>query len=126
MSDTTRLRELASTLLDEPYRLNGQWGWYGQAPHTLQLSTSAHYGVMGFDRMGMSSGQPRFPVKSMTHPTTTVWRKATEIVGRRYINGIETPVADYLAAVNAETVLALVDEVDALRAQLAAYEQAQA
>lgn len=133
-----RIRALAMTLHDQ-YGLKGRWRWDGHpdghSPN-LHLATREHgrrY-VMGFERAGMSGGQPSFPVvpdgatwgwmcKAAEIPVFEVCRDATSKddprVYRTDVVGFRTPVADYLAEVDAETVLSLVNEVTRLRAELA-------
>ena len=130
-----RLRELATTARDT-FGLKGRWGWFGAHGQAFELATQRHGRtfVMQFGRMGMSSGQPIFPAKaegekwSIMTPAADMVRfevcheatsKDDPRVYRKQIDGIKNPVAEYLAAVDAETVLGLLDEIDALRAQLA-------
>lgn len=123
-----RLRALARTLIED-YGLKGRWRWDGHADGqrpNLHLATQQHgrtY-VMGFARAGMTEGQPLFPVR----PGDSAWsrmRKAAEIpvfevcrdatsrddprVYRTDVVNFRSPAAEWLAEVDAETVLALVD-----------------
>ena len=130
-----RLRELATSLRDD-YRLKGRWCWSGWLKQEVHLQTSGNGGrfILGFARHGFQGAQPLFPHldEGERHPRTrpgmeiprfSVCHEATSPddprVYRKTIDGFRNPVAEYLAAADAETILGLLDEVDALRAQLA-------
>ncbi|MDN4174700.1 hypothetical protein QWY28_17195 [Nocardioides sp. SOB77] len=135
--DTARLRELATTLRDD-YQLRGRWRWSGNLDGHANVFLSTVGGglmyVLGQTRKGMQSAQPVFPVKDddsrwahLAHadeiPVFEVCPTATDRrdprVYRGDIVGFRSPVADYLAAVDAETVLALLDRIDELEARTA-------
>ena len=124
---------LAETLRDD-YGLKGRWvwyGWHGQGRHDVTLCTQQHgmLYIQGFQRCGMNGAQPVFPdggygmTKAMDVARFEVCPEATDPadprVYRGTIRGLRNPVAEYMAAVDAETVLALLDEIDRLRAELA-------
>lgn len=130
MNARARLRQLAATLRDD-YELKGSWRWMGSFDNrpNIFLATRNHgrMFVLGFDRAGMQGGQPVFPHKEpdarwgLLTPgkdlqVFEVARDATDRkdprVYRGDIVGFRTPVAEYLAAVDAETVIDLIDRAD--------------
>lgn len=128
------LRELATTLRDQ-YRLPGPWHWSGWLGQDIHLQTRGNGGmyVMGFARYGMQQAQPVFPhllegetfthlVKAMERPRFQVCHEAEDAadprVYRTTIDGIRNPVAEYLAAVDPDMVLGLLDEIEELRARV--------
>lgn len=131
-----RLRNLAEIVLGEHYRLRGRWhwsGWNGQGRKDVDLRTTTCGGrfIMCFERAGMQGGQPTFPqafpgdrwplmTKAMDMTRFEVCPDATDPkdprVYRGTVRGLRNPVAEYVAAADAETVLGLIAEVDRLRA----------
>lgn len=114
--------------------LGGRWRWRGGLTHGRApwLSTTGNgwQAVMQFARIGMSGGQPVFPhrppeqkwswmVKAAEVPVFEVDRCALDVkdesVYRDDLVGLRTPVAVYMAEADPETVLALVEEIRALR-----------
>lgn len=130
-----RLRELATTV-SAGYGLRGRWfwsGWYGQGNRRVQLVTTllGQRVVQSFAQAGFQGGQPMFPnlTPADQWPRITpaldlarfeVCPEATSPddprVYRGTIRGLRNPVAEYMAAADADTALELLDEVDRLRA----------
>lgn len=133
-----RLRQLAQTVSND-YGLRGRWfwtGWRGQGRSDVQLATARHGQrfVQIFARAGMQGGQPMFPnlspadqwplmTRAMDLACFEVCPEATSPddprVYRGTIRGLRNPVAEYMAAADADTVLELLGEIDRLRAALA-------
>ena len=129
----TRLTHTADAVV--ALGLTGRWRWAGDTKWSgpwLSTVGGGMRAVLGFRRKGMDSAQPTFPhlreghswplmVKADEVPIFEVCPEATSKtdprVYRQDIVGLRTPVAQYLAEVDAETVLALVAEVRALRAK---------
>lgn len=132
-----RIRSLATQLRDD-LNLRGRWGWYGtlggqrgDGPH-LSTQRGGRWHVMRFARLGFGAAQPEFPVLRGAMWPLVVMSPGAEIpvfevcpeaaskddprVYRTNVTGFRSPVADYLAEVDAETVLALLDRIDELEA----------
>jgi hypothetical protein len=125
-----RIRGLARTLTAD-LGLDGRWRWIGRADgHTpnLSLATREHgqMYVLQFERAGMTSGQPVFPVrpgdstwsrmaKAAEIPVFEVCRDATTRddprVYRTDVVSFRSPAAEWLAEMDPETVLVLLDEL---------------
>lgn len=137
MTDYARLRELAVQVRDD-LGLAGPWRWAGnvdrRSPYiTLCTRDHGRRFVMTFARVGMQGAQPRFPdkgaddnwvtmVDAIEVPVFEVAPDARSVDDRRVyradITGFRNPVADYLAAVDADTVLGLLDRIAELEAQV--------
>lgn len=115
--------------------LGGRWKWRGyvngQGSPWLSTTGGGWRVVMQFARLGMTGAQPVFPhlhegerwpllVPAKEVPVFEVAPCATSPkdpdVYRPDIKGLRTPMAGYLAEVDAETVLAMVEEIRRLRA----------
>lgn len=124
----TELRKLAEAATPGP------WEWGGNLPHEFRLQTT-HSGrifVMLFKRMGPQGAQPVFQVKknmvaAVDLATFEVGAdgvvgyekaKADDSVYRYDVSGIEAPDAKWIAAANPTAVIALLDELTALRAKV--------
>lgn len=123
-----------------PYRDGTGWHWSGNVEGSYpRLALSAWvsgYGrctVMDFERWGMQSAGPRFPDDAMMmgdardFVTFEVGRRG--VVGQRSaradgsvyrydVEGIAHPIPKFIAAADPKTVLALIAEIRALRAEL--------
>lgn len=128
------IRGLARTLVDR-YGLKGPWRWIGHPDGSrpnLYLATAEHgqVYVMGFERAGMSGAQPSFPVvprgetwgfmrKAAEIPVFEVCRAATSKddprVYRTDVVSFRSPAAQWLAEIDPETVLALLDQMETAR-----------
>lgn len=130
------LRALATAVRDD-LGLRGAWRWFGDVKHGNYSLATVHHGrrfVLRFARKGMREAQPVFPTPSQTYPGQVAMRKASEIpvfevaphatdpddpaLYRHDVRGFRSPVADYLAALDADTVLGLLDQIDRLQAVL--------
>lgn len=107
----------------------GPWGWYGYRKREYALATSlwGHRWVMRFVRLGMQGSQPQFQTyESREAASPLYWRglmqnadeiAVQEVTYRGDIIGIDNDDARYIAAVDPTTVLALIHEVEMLRAE---------
>ncbi|ABS03250.1 hypothetical protein [Kineococcus radiotolerans] len=134
MTTREKLRQLATALIDQ--NLAGRWRWAGNSKHgnySLCTDGNGQQFLMRFTRKGMNTAQPTFRVSHLGWfgmeqasdiPIYEVCRDATSQhdsrVYRHDVVGFRSPVADYLAAVDAETVISLLDQIDHLEAALAA------
>lgn len=122
-----RLRALATTLTS--LGLVGRWGWFGQdtSPY-LSTRTHGRQIVLGLTgqvvvRTPAPAGGPCIMRKPREIPVYEVAPDAMSArdtrVYRRDVIGMRTPVAEWLAECDPDTVLALLDEVTRLRVALA-------
>lgn len=121
----TELRALAEKATPGP------WAWFGNTRVRHVFLGTTHSGrlfVMGFKRWGMNSAQPMF----RNAPGDEGWLEDAcpryEVLGgrtvaeagkepyRHDIVGFDSADAAFIAAANPATVLALLDEIEALRA----------
>ena len=139
LAEIRALADAAYGLL--PYREGTGWHWAGDVsagyPRLALSAWVAGYGrctVMDFDRWGMQSAGPRFPDAAMMMQdarnlaTFEVGRrgvvgidaaKADDSVYRYDVDGVAHPIPEFIAAANPTTVMALLDEIDRLRADVA-------
>ena len=127
-----RLHELAERLVGE-YDLGGRWGWYGQykAPYlstrargrqtVLALTAQSRIRTVEADGIATMATPVDVPVFEVCPEATSA---ADRRVYRKDIVGLRTPVADWLAEVDPETVAALIAEVLAHRAATGAAAEA--
>lgn len=124
--------EAAARACRDDLKLVGRWGWFGDIKHGgayLATQTGGRRFVMQFARLGMRDGQPVFPVQDgkWVHvergQRLAVYEVAPDAtspddprVYRHDVTGFRSPVADFLAACDAETVLALIERVRELEA----------
>lgn len=135
-----RLRAIADAAHQAvPARPGTRWHWSGDgSAQTIRLSAwVVGYGrctVMDFDRWGMAGAEPRFStdrvmrdardmlVFEVGESTVRGIREARldPSVYRYDVTGIDHPIATHVAAMDPETVLALIDRVEAAETALAA------
>lgn len=117
----------------------GRWGWFGNTKHggyNLATQQRGRWFILGFQRKGMRGAQPTFAVRRDGWSVLTkadeiaryeVCRDATSAddprLYRHDVIGFRSPMADLLAAADAETIAetcAAADAGDAMREQITA------
>lgn len=116
----------------------GRWGWFGnirQGGPYLATRRNGRWVVMSFAKLGWGSAQPMFPRVAVGDAPILGAAKDLAVyevapaatsgddpaVYRHDVTGFRSPVADYMAAADAEAVLELVhaaDDRDALRERI--------
>lgn len=122
MMDLDELRALA-----EAVPVRGPWRWWGRVkrrqgpPTAINLvgyrPDSGIGGIhlaVGFRRCGMQGAQPTFNQDGLMVPADEV--PVHEVDYRDDIVALDDPTARWIAAADPDTVLALIDELEELRA----------
>lgn len=116
MSARDELRELAEAAMP------GKWHWSGyknrkggSGPYIATwIPGQGRTIVMDSARLGMSSAQPRFNVDN--NMVQAVELAVREVPYRDDVVDVDSPTARYMVAACPSVILALLDELDALRA----------
>lgn len=108
--------------------VRGPWRWRGDVKRERGQTTDVYlagrsddfpgpHRVLGFIRAGMQGAQPTFNTRGTMVPATEL--AMFEVDYRADIVGIDHPIAGWLAACDPDTIVGLLDQVDALEAALA-------